>query len=666
MMGRINQEGWRYFQKPDGRKKSHVIRVYRRNAPRGRPTYRDFYYETMTDAMSHTKHLVDMYGEWRPKMLLGDYLPSWLERRKTDHDLAPNTVAKYTGHIEHDINGFAIAGVAVEDIKIRHVTTWQRDLKSRPKLTSTGQSTSETISAITRRSALRMLRTALRDAKIEGLLARENPAVVATAPTVEPYHKPDLMDSEIGRLFRALMSDEDAALWWTFVNLGRRRGEVLAIRLQGFNPSDRVVEMEHSLTRGNKTAVLSKGKSHEPRAPVPVYLVELLEGQVERRAAMRLAAGDRWTDTPFLFTTKVGTPMDPNKVSRRFQEIRRGAAVPYLRLHDLRTYCATLLLELTTDLRQVQAFIGWSTIEMAADYSRVSMERRAALGEMLSAKTRSYLDGGTLTSGVTNDVRHPDDSRPAAAHIADSNGDQPANQSTFEEGTRDFGVRGSIVPQSVSDLITWFQVPSPVPESSSDTASCPIMGCQGECQAKLPPPYQRTKILLAIQTHPILGPALRAVERAEADPLVRKQLRVGIARYLWWCVAHGVEPTLADERQLAFAFEIGPDSVSYRRQLRSYARRFVEEIIEQARPREARDGSAIGVRHRPTRSKVKPSNAKRSTVVVHETGQPPSPPPARTRTSNTRSVPPRSRNAAGTSQSSERRGVARKAPKSPA
>jgi integrase len=620
-MGRRNPEGWRYFVKTDRTVKPHVIRVFRHGAPRGEPKYRDFYFESKTDAMAATKHLRDMFGDWSPTMSLGDWLASWLERRRVTRALAPGTVATYAGHIEHDIKGFAIADVAIEDLNEQHVARWQEELIRRHKLSPTGQPMSETISPSTARSALRMLRTALRGAKVEGLLKRENPAVVAEAPPVRKYRKPNLMDSEIRRLFSALMADEERALWWTHIVLGRRRGEILAIRLDDVNALDRVIEMEYSMSKGNRNFVLGAGKSHEPRAPVPTYLLELFDGQIERRAALRLAVGERWTETPFLFTTRLGTPMDPNKVSRRFQEIRRSAKVPYLRLHDLRGYCASTLLDLTTDLRLVQAVIGWSTLEMAGEYSNVPMTRRAALGEQLEQRMRSYLTDGGVSS-VRNGVSEPSLARDTAPVAPQSNGDGTTDHAGFDQTTSDFGVRGSVVPQSVPDLLGWYLVQPQFPEVSSGTAGCPMMGCQGECQAALPPPYQRTRILLVIQTHPILGPALRAVEGAEADPLVRKQVRVGVARYLWWCAAHRLDPTFADERQLAFAFEAGPDSVSYRRQLRSYARRFVEEVIEHARPREARDGSAIGVRHRPTRSSAKAPAPPTKVVTVGRAGPP--------------------------------------------
>jgi integrase len=52
-----------------------------------------------------------------------------------------------------------------------------------------------------------------------------------------------------------------------------------------------------------------------------------------------------WAMSGLVFTTSVGTPMDPAAVYRHHQDICDLADVRYIRFHDLRHTCATLLLE---------------------------------------------------------------------------------------------------------------------------------------------------------------------------------------------------------------------------------------------------------------------------------------------------------------------------------
>jgi integrase len=62
----------------------------------------------------------------------------------------------------------------------------------------------------------------------------------------------------------------------------------------------------------------------------------------EPRAA-RAAAGDRWIETGFVFTTAVGTPFEPRNFNRRFDTRCARSDVRKITVHDVRHTCATLL-----------------------------------------------------------------------------------------------------------------------------------------------------------------------------------------------------------------------------------------------------------------------------------------------------------------------------------
>ncbi|WP_221339903.1 tyrosine-type recombinase/integrase [Nonomuraea endophytica] len=55
------------------------------------------------------------------------------------------------------------------------------------------------------------------------------------------------------------------------------------------------------------------------------------------------AAGDKWTDSGLVFTTKWGTPIEPRNLSRAFDAHCNSAGVPRIRVHDTRHTCASLL-----------------------------------------------------------------------------------------------------------------------------------------------------------------------------------------------------------------------------------------------------------------------------------------------------------------------------------
>jgi integrase len=98
-----------------------------------------------------------------------------------------------------------------------------------------------------------------------------------------------------------------------------------------------------------------------------------------QQARERLAAGDSWHDGALIFVSSIGTPMEPQNVNRRFDELRAKADLDWLRLLDLRHACATYLLANGVEPRTVMEILGHSTIHLTMDlYGHVLPDRQRA------------------------------------------------------------------------------------------------------------------------------------------------------------------------------------------------------------------------------------------------------------------------------------------------
>ena len=111
----------------------------------------------------------------------------------------------------------------------------------------------------------------------------------------------------------------------------------------------------------------------------------LREHQLRQRAE-RAAAGTRWTDTGYVFTSRTGGPVSPDRLTRLFRALVADSGLPPVTLHGLRHGAATLALAGGTDLKVVQDQLGHSTITVTADtYTSVLPETARAAAERTAA-----------------------------------------------------------------------------------------------------------------------------------------------------------------------------------------------------------------------------------------------------------------------------------------
>lgn len=86
-----------------------------------------------------------------------------------------------------------------------------------------------------------------------------------------------------------------------------------------------------------------------------------------RQLEERLAAGRRWRDGHFVFTSPTGQSLDAANVTHRFQAALSVAGLPRQRFHDLRHVCATLRLEQGEELAVVSRILGHASITTTAN-----------------------------------------------------------------------------------------------------------------------------------------------------------------------------------------------------------------------------------------------------------------------------------------------------------
>src|SRR5262245_47548848 len=140
----------------------------------------------------------------------------------------------------------------------------------------------------------------------------------------------------------------------------------------------RLIEELHAVRKAFalvKTSIhITELKSARSRRTIalPAIAVTALRARRVRQLEQRLAAGGRWHDGGFVFTSAIGTPLEGRNVTRQFKALLTAAGLPSIRLHDLRHSSATLLLAQGVNPRVVMETLGHSQVSLTLNtYSQV-------------------------------------------------------------------------------------------------------------------------------------------------------------------------------------------------------------------------------------------------------------------------------------------------------
>lgn len=170
---------------------------------------------------------------------------------------------------------------------------------------------------------------------------------------------------------------------------GLRRGESCGLRWADLDLAQGTATIRWQITQIGADTFEDKPKTAAGEATISLdtATIKELRAHRARQNTERLAAGDAWTETGFVFTTPTGQPVDPNDITEQFEQLSMEAGPPPIRLHDLRHGAATFLLAAGHDLKVVQETLRLSSITIASDIytsvlpqlSRQSAEDAAAI-----------------------------------------------------------------------------------------------------------------------------------------------------------------------------------------------------------------------------------------------------------------------------------------------
>jgi integrase len=161
------------------------------------------------------------------------------------------------------------------------------------------------------------LRAALEDALREELL-EENVAKLVRRPSAPRTERHPLGVEEIRTLLKCTRDDRLHAMFATLALLGLRRSELLGLRWEDVDLEIGAVQIRRGLHRLDGKLHLLPTKTARSRRTIPLPSPVLNGVRTHKLAQYREAEalGSRWPESGFVFTTPIGTPIDPDNCSK--------------------------------------------------------------------------------------------------------------------------------------------------------------------------------------------------------------------------------------------------------------------------------------------------------------------------------------------------------------
>ena len=248
---------------------------------------------------------------------VADTLRSWLERGLDRKKIkSQSTVDGLIWAVEKQIIP-AIGGYRLRDLDCEHVEDMLADMADRD------MSTSSLIRVHT------TLTRALRWAQRRGKVYRNVSDLVET-PLGTQRPSQALTVAQVQLVLDTAKGNRLEALWILGLVFGMRPGELTGLRWEHIDFDTGVITVTESLKHRKGTLWQGDTKTAQSRRKLLALAIVLtaLRSHHARQAAEKLAAGSSWTDTGYVFTTRIGTPIHPANLRRAFRALLRSAGIP--------------------------------------------------------------------------------------------------------------------------------------------------------------------------------------------------------------------------------------------------------------------------------------------------------------------------------------------------
>ena len=353
-----------------GRSWSYVLRVPDTNTGKTKPQWVGGFDSEKAAKLARDKARVSLSTSnyvSPNKLTLGEYLTTWINEVHANQ-LKASTLERY----KRVINRYLIpelGAIKLQDLRPSHVQGFYTSLLTRSTVTGNPLSP-QTVTLIGA-----VLKKAIKYAvDVDGLIA-VNPVNRVPLPKGKGTIPTPWSIQELNTFLDVAQSHRLFFFFRLSAFTGARRGELLALKWSDFDGTAITIS-KNRLMAGNQVIEQNStkgGTNGQRRVPLDRETIELFNVHRVNQLKERMALGENWQETGYVFVQENGLPLYPHTPSDLFKKLLNKAGLRPTRLHDQRHLHATELLRLGEPLHVVANRLGHRDAMVTATiYAHVS------------------------------------------------------------------------------------------------------------------------------------------------------------------------------------------------------------------------------------------------------------------------------------------------------
>lgn len=330
-------------------------------------------------------------SEWEKKIeqskdqcnvLFDQFMIDWLEKTKstiaeTTYDMYKNTITKVI------VPYFQPLAIPLSELKAHHLQKFYDD-----RMKNNGVTANTVLHY--HANIHKALKYAVRQEYIDS-----NPADKVDLPKKTKFVGNYYSNDDLNKLLKIIIGSRLEVPVVLAAYLGLRRGEICGLKWEFVDFTKNTIEVAGVITGNGETSGTSvlayrdraKTKSSLrslPMAPeLAAYLKHVRAQQAQNKLLCGASYNHDWED--FVCVDAIGNLIQPQYVTKAFLKVIRSNNLPPLRFHDLRHTNATLLLQNGAAMKDVQVWLGHSSMSTTADiYAHVTAESKRKLSSTIA------------------------------------------------------------------------------------------------------------------------------------------------------------------------------------------------------------------------------------------------------------------------------------------